>query len=116
MPEVWHRVLLKGEKGEVEVLALFNSGSSFIVLSDSLARTIGPKAAGVAEIELVTGVTIKRKAYEIAVELKNERTKKIRKAETYATIEKRDYPLIGTMAMEKLKIGLDLTNGKILFL
>lgn len=116
MPEVWHKVLLRGERGEAEVSALFNSGSSFIVLPSPIAKAISPKTAGTAEIELVTGRTIKRKTYEITVELRNEKTTETRTAKTFATIEKRDYPLIGTMAMEKLRVGLDLVKGEILFL
>jgi hypothetical protein len=40
---------------------------------------------------------------------------KTRKAKTYATIEKRDYPLIGTAAIEKLKIIQDVIRGRVSF-
>lgn len=39
-----------------------------------------------------------------------------RKARTFATIEPRDYPLIGTEAMEKLRVIPDVVRGKAVFL
>ena len=115
MPEVWHEVLFRGEKKETKLPSLFNSGSYFVVLPATVAKLIRPRLVGTAEIELADGRRIKRKAYEIDIEVVNEEANETRKAKTHATIEKRDYPLVGTEAMEKLRINLDIVRGKVSF-
>jgi hypothetical protein len=45
----------------------------------------------------------------------NEKTGEIKKARASMTIERRNYPLIGTAAMEKLRILPDVISGKVSF-
>lgn len=115
MPPVWCTTTFKGEKGEFKTEALLNSGSDVVILPRKLAREIGPTLAGTGVFELADGRTIRRKIYEIEVEVINEEKNEIRNSKTYATIEKRDYPLLGTDAMRKLKIIPDVVRGKVLF-
>jgi predicted aspartyl protease len=115
MPPIWCKAVFKGEKGEIEAEALLNSGSDVIVLPRELALKIRPKFAGNAVFELADGRVIRRKVYEIEVGVANEETGEIRKAKVHTTIEKRGYPLIGTAAMEKLRIIPDVIRGKVSF-
>ena len=115
MPPVWCTVILRGNEGEIRTEALLNSGSDVIVLPLSIARKIGPKPSGEAEVELADGRSLVRKTYEVEIEISEEETSRIRKTRASATIERRDYPLIGTEAMEKLGINLDIVRGKALF-
>ena len=115
MPPVWHEVRLRGKKGEVKIEGLLNSGSDLVVLPDEIAKRIGPKPIGRVKIELADGSTLWRTAYEIEIEMVDKESNEIRKAKTHAAIEKRDYPLIGTVAMEGLKVIPDIVRGKVLF-
>ena len=101
MPEVWYEVVFKDGKRAVKARALLNSGSSFVVLPSKLAQKLELKPAGKAEIELADGKVLEREVYEIEVEMKNEQTGERRSAKSLATVEERDYPLLGTEAMEK---------------
>ena len=115
MPAIWLEVKFKGKKGEVEALSLLNSGSDIVVLPKVIANEISPVHSGRIKVELANGKIIKRDAYYIEIEVKNIETGKKRRAKVLATIEKRDYPLIGVAALEKLKLMLDIVNGKVIF-
>lgn len=52
------RVKLRGRRGEVEVLALANSGSHYLVIPKSVAERIEPEPLGIKEsFLLATGAT-----------------------------------------------------------
>lgn len=114
MPPIWCDTAIKGEKGEVKTEALLNSGSDVVVLPEELVPEIQPKPSGTVVVELADGRAIRREAHEIEIEVVDERGE-TRRTKTQATIEKRDYPLIGALAMEKLGIVLNMKEGKISF-
>jgi predicted aspartyl protease len=109
-----YEVLLKGKKGGVRSKALLNSGSDVVILPKQMAQEIGPEPAGVVLIELADGRVVRRKAYEVEVELRDEKGK-IRRVRTEATIEDRECPVLGSDAMRKLGIILNMKEGKVSF-
>lgn len=109
------RSIVPGKKRGDQTTSLFNSGSYFVVLPEVIGKLIGSEYVGTAEIELANGKVIKRKVYETEIEVVNEDTNETRKRRTHATIERMDYPFVGTGAMEKLKINPDIVRGKISF-
>jgi predicted aspartyl protease len=115
MPAIWCKVGLKGRTGEVDVTSLLNSGSDLVVLPKRIAKEISPNPVGDVEVELANGKIVRRKVYEVDLWIENPDTGEKREAKVQATIEERDYPLIGISAMEKLKIVPDVVSGKILF-
>lgn len=115
MPPVWCTATFRGEGGEVRAEALLNSGADVIVLPASLARKIKPKPMGEVEVELADGRSLVRKVYEIEVEIVEGESLQVRKARALAAVERRAYPLIGTEAMEGLRIIPDVVRGKTLF-
>lgn len=115
MPPIWCTATFRGREGEARTEALLNSGSDVIVLPKSLAEKIGPEPVGEVEVELADGRSFMRETYEIEVEITGEETTQPRETKALATIEERDYPLIGTEAMRKLRINLDIVKGKISF-
>ncbi len=85
---------IKGEGGEVEVEVFLNSGSDYVVLPRRIAEKINPKYVGEAEFILADGSIVRRRVYEIEVEIEDHKGKR-KSCKGLATIEEREDVLIG---------------------
>lgn len=114
MPEIYCETTIKGEKGEVETKALLNSGSDYLVIPREIAEKVSPKLTGEDEFLLGDGRIIKKKIYDVEVTVKDSRGR-TKSCSSLATIEDRPDVLLGLSVMEKLKMFLDITEGKATF-
>jgi len=105
---------IKGTKGEVEIKAFLNSGSDYVVLPRTIAEKILPKPIGEAKFMLADGSEVRRKVYEVEVEIEDHNGKR-RSCKSFATVEERNDVLIGFDVMKKLKLILNLAKRKAYF-
>jgi predicted aspartyl protease len=91
---IYCKAKIKGTKEEVEVKAFLNSGSDFVVLPRSIAEKIFPNPIGEAKFMLADGSEVRRKVYEIEVEIEDYK-KRRKSCKSLATIEERKDVLIG---------------------
>lgn len=116
MPKVWSEVRFRGEKAEVEVRTLVNSGASLTVITEEIARAIKPKRMGPTRVILATGEEVEAEVYIIKIEVYNPKTGERRKCETEALLlSGRKYPLLGISAMDKLRVSPDVPRGELRF-
>jgi predicted aspartyl protease len=101
-------------KGEVETEVFLNSGSDYEVLPRNIAEKISPKLVGEEEFILADGRIVRRKVYEVEVEIEDHKGRR-KSCRSLATIEERPDVLIGFDVMEKLRLILNPAERKAYF-
>ena len=96
---------IKGKR-EVEVDVFLNSGSDYVALPRRIAEEIVPRPVGEEEFVLADGSIVRRKVYEIEIEIEDHRGKR-KSCKALATVEEREDVLIGFEVMEKLRLVLN---------
>lgn len=105
---------IKGTKGEIEIKTFLNSGSDYIALPRIIAEQISPKPIGEAKFMLADGSEVRRKVYEVEVEIEDHTGRK-KSCKSFATIEERKDVLVGFDVMKKLKLILNPAKRKAYF-
>ena len=104
----------KGMKAEVKAKTLLNTGADYAILPRWMAEKISPKPMGEEEFELANGSIVRRRVYEVEVEIQDHAGKR-RGCKSLSTIEERLDPAIGFQAMKKIKLIPNPAKGKAYF-
>jgi predicted aspartyl protease len=111
---IYCRGKIRGEKGEIEGEFFLNSGSDYVILPQAVAEKLSLKPVGEEDFLLADGSTVRRRVYEIEVELEDHEGKR-RRCKSFCTIEKRR-DVLGFDVMQKMKVVLNTGEGKAYFL
>ena len=111
---IFCRGSVKGEKGQVEVETFLNSGSDYVLLPRVLAERIGPKPVGEEDFVLADGSVVRRRVFEIHVEVEDHAGKR-KGCRALATIEERPDVVVGFEVMRELRLVLRPAEEKAYF-
>lgn len=114
MPEVLIPAELKGEKGRMRAIMLANTGSDLVILTEKVAKKIGPTFMGHAtDLEVGGGRTVKGQVCLIGISVKDPETGESRSEMVEAAVVKGQKELLmGISALERLGVMLNLKEGK----
>jgi predicted aspartyl protease len=116
MPVIKIRTSFEGRSGVKTTTALANSLSDFVIITKQVADAIDPEPLGYEqELEVGGGGTIRGPVYRVKVQVKDEKSEE-REAEVKAILlEGERIPILGLEALEKLRILLDIPEGRFSF-
>ncbi|MDI6840707.1 MAG: hypothetical protein QMD71_07675 [bacterium] len=114
MPRVYEKIIYKGQKGEIEVNTLINSGADLTILTQEIVEKIDPEYIGECDVETADGRWSTAKLYKVGIKIYI-LNRKIRKTIGEAILlTRKSYSILGVETMEKLHIIPDVETGRVI--